>query len=145
MNQYVKMMLAHNIQTILFRYLAPVILVLSGTFSIIGCGGGGGDSGGIPPGEPTNLDVKVSWEQNRETAVNSLGGGYRVYYSTTENFNITNADVVDVLYVSGPATPTSIIISLSSGTYYFKVVAYSNLNPSGSGPSRETSVSVPFL
>ncbi len=137
MNQYVKMMLAHNIQTILFRYLAPVILVLSGTFSIIGGGGGGGG--------PTNLDVTVSWEQNRETAVNSLGGGYRVYYSTTENFNITNANVVDVLYVSGPATPTSIIISLSSGTYYFKVVAYSNLNPSGSGPSRETSVSVPFL
>lgn len=139
MNQYVKMMLAHNIQTILFRYLAPVILVLSGTFSIIGCGGGGSGGG------PTNLDVTVSWEQNRETAVNSLGGGYRVYYSTTENFNITNANVVDVLYVSGPATPTSIIISLSSGTYYFKVVAYSNLNPSGSGPSRETSVSVPFL
>jgi len=101
--------------------------------SLSGCGGGGG--GGS--------DFLISWDANREFSVNSPGGGYRVYYSTNPGFDISTANIVDVPFVSGPAAPTSIVIPLSSGTYYIKVVAYSTLNSAGSQPSQESSIDVP--
>jgi hypothetical protein len=94
-------------------------------------------------------NVQVSWAANRETAVNSQGGGYKVYYSPAPGFDIANAKSVNVPFKSAPAAPTSATIqSLSSGTYYVKVVAYSALvGPSGSAstsaPSAEVSVVVP--
>lgn len=109
--------------------LAASLLILSA------CGGGGGGGGGDT--------VSVSWSTNRELLVNSPGGGYRVYYSTTPGFDISTANIVDVPYVSGPTAPTSIVILLSSGTYYFKVVGYSILNSAGSEPSQESSIAIP--
>lgn len=108
-----------------------------------GCGGGGG--GGVP------RDVRVSWTANRETAVNSLGGGYRVYYSTTQGLSVAAAPFVNVSYDAGAAaSPTTATIpGLSPGTYYIKVAAYSALTPPGgsggraSAPSAEISVTVP--
>ena len=94
--------------------------------------------------------VQVSWTANREAAVNRAGGGYRVYYSKTSNFNIESASYVNVPYVSGASAPTSAnITNLQVGTYYFKIVAYSNLNKAGStggstsAPSTQFSVSLP--
>ena len=101
--------------------------------SLSGCGGGGGGGG----------DFLISWDANREFSVNSPGGGYRVYYSTNPGFDISTANIVDVPFVSGPAAPTSIVIPLSSGTYYIKVVAYSTLNSAGSLPSQESLIYVP--
>jgi hypothetical protein len=76
--------------------------------------------------------VVISWNANREKAVNSAGGGYRVYYSTLNNFSTTGASAVSAPYASGSTAPTSAIIpSLPSGTYYYRVVAYSALNPAG--------------
>ncbi len=99
----------------------------------------------------TEKAISLSWSANRETAVNNTGGGYSVYYSTTPGFGINDAGVttVDVPYVSGAQAPTNTIVSLTSGTYYFKVVAYSALNPPGSSggsqsqPSTEMSIVVP--
>ena len=102
--------------------------------SLSGCGGGGGDVPSI---------TVISWDANREFSVNSPGGGYRVYYSTNPGFDISTANIVDVPFVSGPAAPTSIVIPLSSGTYYIKVVAYSTLNSAGSQPSQERLIYVP--
>jgi hypothetical protein len=94
--------------------------------------------------------VRVSWTANRESAVNRIGGGYRVYFSTTNNFNVANASYVDVPYVSGASSPTSYdFTGLMAGIYYFKVVAYSSLNPPGqtsgskSNPSSQFQVSLP--
>ncbi len=110
--------------------LAASLLILSV------CGGGGGSD------QPAT-SASVSWSTNRELSVNSPGGGYRVYYSTTPGFDISTANIVDVPYVSGPTAPTSIVILLSSGTYYFKVVGYSILNSAGSEPSQESSIAIP--
>ncbi|MFP4611187.1 MAG: hypothetical protein ACLFQT_09210 [Thiohalophilus sp.] len=116
-------------------FLIPLALL---TVLLAGCGGdgGGGDS------TPTESTVAVSWDANRESGVNSSGGGYRVYHSTTSGFDIGSADFVDVPYVSGSSAPTSTELTLSSGTHYIKVVAYSALNPSGSAPSDENVVYV---
>ena len=107
---------------------------MGGTLLLASCGGG-----------PT---VQVSWAANREAAVNKSGGGYRVYYSKTQGFDVAGASSVNVPFQSGTAAPTSTKLSLSSGTYYIKVVAYSSLvGPSGaastSAPSTEISVVVP--
>jgi hypothetical protein len=100
------------------------------------CGGGGGGSA------TGAASVQISWTANRETAVNSPSGGYKVYYSPTAGFNIAGADVIDVPFTSGTA-PTSTTLTLSSGTHHIKVVAYSTLNPAGSAPSGEIAIVVP--
>jgi hypothetical protein len=93
--------------------------------------------------------VTISWDPNRETAVNMSGGGYKVYISTSSGFDITDAgvSVVDVPFVSGPTAPTSTSLQLlSATTYYARVIAYSALNPPGgstSAPSDEHSFVVP--
>lgn len=84
--------------------------------------------------------VQVSWTANKETAVNSTGGGYRVYYSTTSGFNTATASYVDVPYAGGASTPTTAnITGLMVGTYYFKVVAYSSMNQPGQTSGGSTS------
>ncbi len=93
--------------------------------------------------------VAVSWIANRETAVNSLGGGYRVYYSRTNNFDITTASFVNVPFVSGTAPTTVNFNTLMAGITYFKVQAYSALNApnlttgSQSAASTQFSVNIP--
>ena len=92
---------------------------------------------------PVSHTVRFTWNPNREAAVNRAGGGYKVYYSTTPGFQISVASFVNVPYVSGSSAPTTAEITLDPGTYYFKVVAYSLLNPSGSAPSAEISLTIP--
>ena len=112
----------------------------------LGCGGGGGsssDSSDSDSGIVAPYDATVSWTANREAAVNITDGGYRVYYSRTPNFDINSATVVDVPYTSGSLAPTSTVIpQLPSGTFYFKVVAYSSMNNTGSVPSSERSITI---
>lgn len=88
---------------------------------------------------------RISWNANRESAVNRTGGGYRVYCSIASGFEITDPGVVehDVPWVSGPQAPTYLDLELERDTYYFKVVAYSSLNGgSASVPSSEASIAV---
>lgn len=80
------------------------------------CGGGGG---GAPPA-PTPHAVDISWTANKETAVNSAGGGYKVA--------ISGQPVIDVPYpypASGPAATTTLL----KGNYTVTVTAYSAIDP----------------
>ena len=106
---------------------------------------------GCSQNPPQPSAIQIVWSPNRETAVNSAGGGYNVYYSQTQGFNIVDAlGVVNVPYSSGTLAPTSASIAdLTPGVYYLKVVAYSALVPPGqstgavSAPSSEVSVTLP--
>jgi len=109
------------------RTLAIVI----GLIALHGCGSGSGESFTAP------RSVTVSWASSPETAVNSAGGGYRVYYSTDPNFVPHGAPAAVVPY-AGAAAPSA-TLSLSVGTYYVRVVAYSSLPVPGGG----TAVSAP--
>ncbi|MCU0849371.1 MAG: hypothetical protein MUD12_15925 [Spirochaetes bacterium] len=92
---------------------------------------------------PSNLTVcrgkcRVQWSPNREKAVNSSGGGYRVYYCKRQSFKITESDVSmkEVPYVTGPLAPIFADIDPGKDTCYIKVTAYSSLNGgSESAPS----------
>lgn len=91
----------------------------------------------------TAKTVNISWLKNPETAVNRSGGGYKVYYSSTSGFNITDAGVteVDVPYVSGASAPISKLVQFPPGTYYIRVVAYSGLNAPGTTGGSTSTVS----
>lgn len=86
------------------------------------CGGGGGGDGTPPPPAPPPT-VTLSWNANRESAVNRPGGGYEVA--------ISGQAVIDVPYVSGPAAPTTVTVTLTSGTYTATVRAYAALDANG--------------
>lgn len=89
--------------------------------------------------------VQISWNTNREKAVNKSGGGYRVYYSRTSGVDPTTASYYDVPYVAGPTAPvTKTLSSLLIGTTYFKVSAYSNLNAPGSTSGSMSEASAEF-
>lgn len=123
----------------LYAIATSLVLLL-----VVGCGGGGGGGGGAPA--VTLPTVQVSWTENRESAVNTTGGGYRVYFSQTSGFTPGDAGVTvqDAPFVSGPAAPTSTSVSLASGTYFFRVAAFSAVaGGRESTPSAETSVIVP--
>ena len=114
-----------------------IFAVFASTLIISACGGGGGSS----PPTPTSHTVNISWAANRETAVNSAGGGYTVA--------INGQAPIDVPYVSGVAAPTTINATLMNGSYSVAVKAYSALNPPGgttgstSAPSTTFTFSVP--
>jgi len=127
-----------------------LVLVVLPVLLQISCGGGTSDSSPLAP-PPTVKTVNVSWNANRETAVNAAGGGYKLYYSTSSGFDISDAgvSVVDVPFIAPPAATTNISLQLSSGQYYFRVVAYSALTApwrsggSTSVPSAQISLVVP--
>ena len=111
------------------------------------CGGGGG--GSDVPARPTQqVNIQVSWNANREAAVNTSGGGYRVYYATTAGLALTDPAVtkVDVPYLSGSTAPRSTTLSVESGhVYHFRVTAYSALNRIGQSGGTESQYSSSFI
>lgn len=106
---------------------------------LIGCGGGGGGGSSTTP--VTTHDVTLSWATNRESGVNSPGGGYQVV--------ISGQPTVNVPYTSGPTTPISVTVPLQAGTYTVTVRAYASLDTQGgsngslSAPSAPITVNVP--
>lgn len=110
------------------------------------CGGGdGGFKTTVPAGEPS--DILVTWDANHETNVNTVGGGYKLYYSRVQSFDINSSLTVmkDIPYVSGPLAPTSTLLTdLLPSTYYLKVVAYSAFNPPGGTNGSESLASEEF-
>lgn len=107
--------------------IAGLSLILSA------CGGGG--SSAPPPPTPTSHVVNISWAANKEAAVNSAGGGYKVA--------ISGQPVIDVPFpypASGPAAAAT----LMTGNYTVTVTAYSAINPiTGIAASGVTSTSLP--
>lgn len=91
------------------------IFVLFFAVAVLGsCGGGGGSS----------KQVTVSWDANAESAVNTTGGGYILYYSQTSGFDVSTAQSTNVPYVSGSTAPTTVTLMLSTGTWYLRLSAY---------------------
>lgn len=87
-------------------------------------------------------DVLISWAANREAAVNTTGGGYKVSYSTDSTFPAGSTTTLDVPYSSGASAPTSIMVSqLNPGTYYVRITAYTASLQSL--PSSRITVTVP--
>ena len=95
-----------------------------------------------------DTDLTFSWDPNREKSVNRSNGGYRVYYSNTQGFDIGSADrTKDVAYVSGSTSPTSTTLTFSSadaGTWYLRIVAYGQINGTEytNNPSDEISITI---
>lgn len=115
-----------------------ILLLALISLAVISCDGTGTST------PPPTYNVSVNWNANRETAVNTTGGGYTVYYSTSAGFNIGDAGVtsIDVPYVSGALAPSAITVKLATaGTYYFKIIAYSALNPPGGSSGSQSAVS----
>ena len=74
---------------------------------------------------PADATMTVTWTANKETSVNSAGGGYRVYYGGSAGFNATQAPFIDVIH-SGSSTPTSTVINnIYEGLNYVKIAAFS--------------------
>lgn len=105
---------------------------------------------GCGSSESQLVPVTLSWQASPEAVVNQDGGGYRVYLSRQSQVSIDNDQVrlVDVPYVSGEWAPTSLDIELYTGTWYWRVQAYSALidpwtgQPAASAPSTESTLFV---
>jgi hypothetical protein len=101
------------------------------------CGGGGG--GGATPA--TNHAVTLSWSPNHEKGVNSPGGGYKVTISG-------RPAPIDVPYISASGvTPSSTMVTLSTGSYTATVSAYAALDVNGgaTGSASATSSSISIV
>lgn len=112
-------------------------LLISLTFIFVTACGGGDTAAPVTPFST----VQISWNSNPETSVNQSGGGYKVYYSSNSEFNISDGGVteIDVPYSSGATAPTSTQVQFLPGTYYIRIIAYSVLNaPGTSGGSTST-------
>lgn len=100
-------------------------------FSLVlgACDGGGAPAVEYAGASTAPRTVTLSWLPNRESAVNAPGGGYAVHYSERGGFTPGSEDAarIDVPYVSGAEAPTSAMIALTPGRYYFRVTAYSAL------------------
>ncbi len=78
-----------------------IIPILFGSLALLSCGGAGSGGG---PSESSNIgdsdiptySVTLSWDANKETAVNSLGGGYKIIYARSAGFSAKSATVIDV-------------------------------------------------
>lgn len=134
----------------LWRALGGVAFVFGFVITLSACQGkSGGDDSSSVAGPPIH-SIDVSWNANHDKDVNAAGGGYRVYYATSPGVSTVSAASVDVPYVSGATAPTSVNIpSLSAGTYYLRIVAYSAYNPLNvaggnvGADSAEISVTIP--
>ncbi|TGJ99495.1 choice-of-anchor D domain-containing protein [Leptospira semungkisensis] len=79
---------------------------------------------------PGGTNVAVTWPALKQGAVNSLGGGYKVCYSTVSTFVFTSSSdgtavgCNTINYSGGTYTPNQTVFTLSSGTYYFKVLPF---------------------
>ena len=128
----------------MFKRIQYLIFITFLFTLLFACGGGGGGGGGGDGSSPSGGDITVSWEVNKETAVNRAGGGYIVYFSQSSGFNPgdTGVSSKSVPYVSGVASPTTTVITVPvSGVWYIRVVAMSQLNAPGSTSGSQSAAS----
>ncbi len=94
----------------------------------------------VKPSVPVDVTATINWASNREVAVNSPDGGYKVYYSLRSPVTL-NDSVVDVPYdtVLKKTPTTSNVKIVLSGRYFFAVQAYSSLNPPSGSESKLSS------
>ncbi len=115
------------------RALAIAAVLASG---LSACGGGGGGAGSATP--PSLHSVTIAWQPNRETGVNSAGGGYLVSISG-------QGAPINVPYnAASGVTPTSATVSLWTGIYTAKVSAYAALDAQGAAAGSQSASSAPL-
>jgi len=93
----------------------------------------------------SSATVDLRWTPSRASGVNAAGGGYQVYWSTTPGFAPGDPGVqsLDVPWPGSGQTPATVSLTLSSGNYYFKVVAYADTGGGiESAPSAEVALAV---
>lgn len=97
------------------------VLLLTGT----ACVWSGDDSNSEASG------VTLSWAKSKHSSINHSGSGYTVYYSKNAGVQPDGAGVIAVDVPYDPdlgKTPTTVSIEkLTTGRWYFRVQAYSNL------------------
>jgi hypothetical protein len=99
-----------------------IVIAVLVSLAIVACGGGGSAP---TPTPSTNHAVTLSWSPNHEKGVNSSGGGYKVMISG-------KSAAIDVPYISASGiTPTSTMVTLSTGSYTATVSAYAALDVNG--------------
>lgn len=122
------------------HYQGLLLASLTASF-LVACGGGGSSA----PPMPTSHIVNLSWTANKETAVNSIGGGYQVA--------IPGKATINVPFPYGASGPSA-TVTLMTGSYTATVTAYSAMNPltglaapgvtSSSLPSASLAINVPY-
>lgn len=112
------------------RSTCRLILVGLSALILSACGGGGGGSSAPAP---TLHTVTLNWQANRETGVNSAGGGYLVSISGQ------SAPINVPFNAATGTTPTTTSVSLYTGSYTATVQAYAALDSAG-GATGSTSV-----
>lgn len=89
--------------------------------------------------------VRVSWAHSPSTPVHQIGGGYRVYYSTVSGFSTDHylTQSLTVPYSAGSYAPNYVDLDFPhKGKWYFRVSAFSSINPLGSEASEQYSLEV---
>ena len=114
------------------RVCAPVIFALASVFALAACGGGSASNGSAPVSAPAGgspapapkvASVTLSWEAPK---FNSDGSplkdlaGFHIRYGL-------NPNALDQSVSTGPAITTAMIEGLSSGVWYFEVVAFNSV------------------
>jgi hypothetical protein len=113
--------------------VAMAVVLVLGACGGGGAGGGGTTSSGGAPGSGVPRSVTIAWDANRETGVNSPGGGYLVA--------ISGRPTLTVAYALGAAAPTSTTVVLDPGTYAVTVRAYAALDPQGGNSGSQSAAS----
>ncbi len=123
------------------------------TIFLFACGGGGGGnpSNNTPVFSGTTsqlVNITIQWQANKELRVNQTGGGYNIYISQTSGFDIVDIGVtaINVPWITGTQSPTSLAHTLTSGIYYVRVAAYTAFPATNttSQASTQITVNVPF-
>lgn len=136
-------------------YRSTALVFALSLLFLLGCGGGGGGGTSVTGGAPAftgttpqTLNVTINWAANKELRVNQAGGGYTIYISQISGFAITDGGIttINVPWISGAQAPVSQVYTLSSGTYYVRVAAYTSfpVANTASKASPQISVNVPF-
>lgn len=121
-----------------------VLALMTSALLLSACGGGGGGGGGGAPAAgavvPTPHSVTLTWTANRETGVNSAGGGYLV------GINGPSAPApITVLYnAASGITPNTTTTTLWTGTYTATVSAFAALDAKGGTTGSLSASSVPI-
>ena len=105
-----------------------IVIVFAAAMAFLNAGCGGSSSDNT---SGSDQSFTISWDANREAAVNSPGGGYRVEYSSDPAFSqVKSKSVFYDESSSSLATSTMLTIPAGSakGTWYVRVKAFSSLN-----------------
>ncbi len=118
-----------------YKYFKTLCILVSLTVILLSCSAGGGSTMGSS-GPVTTHSVTLTWAANRESGVNSAGGGYQV--------SISGKPAINVPYVSGSSAPTTTAVLLNTGTYSVTVRAYAALDAQGGSNGRFSAASSPI-